>query len=67
MLRRRHRTGIADRNIQVEAHRGFTDGLPEELVQEWEEMCVAWEHAAFPKSKNAAINPYSTEQLCKSL
>jgi hypothetical protein len=64
MLRNKHRTGISNRNLQCEAHRGFTTGLPPLLVKEWEDLCVAWESAAFPKSKSPAVNPYEVPELC---
>jgi len=65
MLRKMYLTAIADRNLQGEAHRGFTQGLPAGLVEEWEALCVDWEQASFPKSKNAAVNPYEMHELCK--
>jgi hypothetical protein len=57
---RRYKAAIRERNIQVEAHRGFTATLSEELVSEWERMCVVWEKDSFPKQ---APNPYRMEGI----
>jgi len=59
---RRYKAAIRERNIQVEAHRGFTATLSEELVREWDKMCVLWDKAAFPKH---APNPFRTEGISK--
>ncbi|KAK7464176.1 hypothetical protein VKT23_006342 [Stygiomarasmius scandens] len=48
-LMRRYKAAIAERNIQVEAHNGWTARLPQEFVQAWEASCLAWENAPFPK------------------
>jgi hypothetical protein len=64
LLRNKFKSALADRNRQVEAHRGFTDGLPKELVKEWEDACVTWERGRFPKSQNVSVNPYATNELC---
>ncbi|KAJ3503439.1 hypothetical protein NLJ89_g8431 [Agrocybe chaxingu] len=53
-------SSVAERNIQVEGHRGLTSGLTKEVVDVWEAMCVAWEQDAFPKHKK---NPYETEGI----
>lgn len=60
---RRYRAAVYERNIQVEGHRGFTATLSEELVERWEELCVAWERDCFPKQSE---NPYTTDGICKS-
>lgn len=60
-LMRRYKAAIRDRNLQVEGHRGFTATLPEELVEEWEAMCEAWERS--PSSK-LIKNPYATDGSC---
>ncbi|PPQ77567.1 hypothetical protein CVT26_006159 [Gymnopilus dilepis] len=57
-LLRKYRAAVAARNIQNEGHRGLTTSLGEDLVQAWEDMCVAWEQDTFPKQKK---NPYNTE------
>ncbi|KAF9470579.1 hypothetical protein BDN70DRAFT_777251, partial [Pholiota conissans] len=54
-LIRRYKSAVMERNKQVEAHRGFTESLPERLVAEWEAMCAAWDVDKVPKS---APNPY---------
>jgi len=62
MLCRMYKSAIANRNQQTEAHRGFTSGLPAELVKEWEGQCVEWEKAEYPKSESGCVNPYATEE-----
>lgn len=57
-LKRRFRRGVADRNIQTEAHRGLSASLGEETVKKWEAMCLVWEKDSFPKTKP---NPYEVE------
>ncbi|PBK59169.1 hypothetical protein ARMSODRAFT_983262 [Armillaria solidipes] len=55
-------TGMAavkERNVQVEGHRGFTAALPQNLVEDWERMCVKWENDSFPKT---AENPFATNE-----
>ncbi|KAF9471428.1 hypothetical protein BDN70DRAFT_820006, partial [Pholiota conissans] len=47
---------MAERNRQVEAHRGFTDSLPPAMVAEWEQMCVVWDANKYPKT---APNPFT--------
>jgi len=64
-LRKAHKAAIADRNLQTEAHRGFTAGLPPALVKEWEGQCIDWEKAKFPKSTTAKVNPYAVEENCE--
>ncbi|KAK0432575.1 hypothetical protein EV421DRAFT_1719449 [Armillaria borealis] len=49
-LSQKYIAAIKEQNIQVEEHQGFTTGLPENLVMEWEKICVEWEDAAFPKT-----------------
>jgi hypothetical protein len=59
------RDAVAERNQQREGHRGFTDGLPAELVKEWKSQCKKWEMSAYPKSKTAKVNPYAVDDLCE--
>jgi len=66
MLLRKWKMAISDRNLQVEAHRGFHESLPEGLTREWEELVVKWDAAPFPKIKNA-VNPYQVKGHCKYL
>ncbi|PPR01605.1 hypothetical protein CVT26_013324 [Gymnopilus dilepis] len=55
-LLRRYKAAIAERNIQTEGHRGFTQVLRNSVVQCWEAMCLEWEEdRSFPKVKK---NPY---------
>lgn len=54
-LIRKYKAAVIERNRQVEAHRGFTESLPEHLVEEWGNMCAVWEEDGFPKTKP---NPY---------
>jgi len=65
-LRKAHKTAVANQNLQTEAHRGFTAGLPAALVKEWEGQCIDWEKAKFPKSTTVKVNPYAVEENCKS-
>ncbi|KAJ3500804.1 hypothetical protein NLJ89_g9630 [Agrocybe chaxingu] len=62
-LGRKYRAATAERNIQVEGHRGLTEGLTEGVAEVWEALCVAWEQDAFPKHK---ANPYETEGVALS-
>jgi hypothetical protein len=57
-LIRKYRNALAERNIQVEAHRGLTSLLSAELVAKWEAVCVAWEKHGFPKTTK---NPYQSK------
>jgi hypothetical protein len=54
---------IVYRNQQCEAHRGFTESMPPQLVNEWEELCVAFETVSVPK--NMVVNPYTVEHESK--
>ncbi|KDR65401.1 hypothetical protein GALMADRAFT_81900, partial [Galerina marginata CBS 339.88] len=57
-LMRRYKASLAERNIQVEGHRGLTHALDPDLVQSWEAMCIEWEMDEFPKTMP---NPYYTK------
>ena len=59
MLMSRYKAALAERNHQVEGHRGL---LNSELVEKWEAICTAWEEDAYPKS---CKNPYKTDATCK--
>lgn len=61
-LMRRYKAAVRDRNVQVEGHRGFTATLPQELVESWEAVCVAWEHS--PGSKRVK-NPFYMQGVRK--
>jgi hypothetical protein len=63
-LMRRYRSALADRNVQVEGHRGLSALLADETVQKWESICVARENDNFPKKMK---NPYHTEGIGKSM
>jgi Kyakuja-Dileera-Zisupton transposase len=52
-LQRRYKRAVADRNIQVEGHRGLTSSLDQELVAKWELLCVEWEMDSYPKKKTS--------------
>ena len=58
-LRRKYIAAVADRNKQEEGHRGFTESIPEELVEEWDALCHEWEKEGYPKS---AENPFEVEE-----
>lgn len=68
-LWRRYRAALQDRNRQREAHQGLTNSLPEDLVREWDIICVAWENAPYPKEKMAdgssVVNPFSVTRECE--
>lgn len=51
-LAKKFKAAVAERNIQVEGHRGLTESLNRagSLVKTWEAMCICWESAPFPKS-----------------
>ena len=55
---RRYKAGLRERNVQAEAHRGFTASLPKELVSEWEQTCKEWDEDGYPKK---STSPYHTE------
>lgn len=57
-LFRKLRAAVANRNIQVEAHRGLTEGLDPGTVASWEAVCVAWEKSGFPRK---GPNPYQAD------
>ena len=59
-LLRKYKAAVADRNIQVEGHRGLTDSLDPEVVETWEKMCIDWEEDIFPKTKK---NPYHDDSI----
>ena len=61
-LMSRYMAALAERNRQVEGHRGLTGSLDPELVAKWEAMCVAWEEDEYPKK---GPNPYQKEETCK--
>lgn len=50
-LIRRYRAAVADRNKQLEAHRGLTASLKATpgLAESWDRMCEAWDADCFPK------------------
>ncbi|KAF9543143.1 hypothetical protein CPC08DRAFT_649982 [Agrocybe pediades] len=54
-LLRKYKSAVAERNIQVEAHRGLTEAVGIDVVRGWEVMCEQWERDDFPKTKR---NPY---------
>ncbi|KAF9521458.1 hypothetical protein CPB83DRAFT_778711, partial [Crepidotus variabilis] len=56
-LFRKLRAAVANRNIQIEAHRGLTEGLEDGTADKWEAACVAWEKEGMSKS---TTNPYVT-------
>ena len=57
----RYKAALAERNRQVEGHRGLTNSLESEVVKKWELMCVAWEKCEYPKNGD---NPYATSGAC---
>lgn len=61
-LKRRYKAAVAERNIQMEGHRGLTQSLDQHLVAAWEVTCAEWEAEVFPKTK---ANPYQTSVKSK--
>ncbi|THU85159.1 hypothetical protein K435DRAFT_869556 [Dendrothele bispora CBS 962.96] len=58
-LRTKYIKALAERNRQMEAHKGWSDRLPPELVSKWDKLCKAWEAAPFPKTE--VENPYKID------
>ncbi|PPQ88326.1 hypothetical protein CVT26_009158 [Gymnopilus dilepis] len=55
-LVRKYKVAVAERNVQVEGHRGLSASLNQSVIQKWERMCLEWEQdLGFPKKKK---NPY---------
>jgi len=59
-LKSRYKAALAERNRQVEGHRGLTSSLEEGLVAKWETICVEWENDEYPKT---CENPYETDDV----
>jgi hypothetical protein len=57
----RYKAALAERNRQVEGHRGLTNSLDEVVVAAWEAMCIAWEEDNYPKKRK---NPYAMDGAC---
>ena len=66
-LMRKYRAALAERNIQVEGHRGLTASLDEAVVQTWEAMCVEWEEDGFPKQKKNPNHLETTGMLLSNV
>ncbi|KAK0220577.1 hypothetical protein IW262DRAFT_1448720 [Armillaria fumosa] len=49
---------VIRRNQQEEAHRGFTQSLPPDMVSKWDDLCVAWEADKVPKM---VLNPFCVQ------
>lgn len=60
-LAARYKAAVAERNIQVEAHRGLTQSITDDQQIRWEKVCEEWEQAPFPKT--GIKNPYHVESL----
>jgi hypothetical protein len=63
-LRKSYKAAVSNRNLQLEAHRGFSEGIPNDLRAEWELKCKRWEEAPYPKIKHVS-NPYEQAELCE--
>ncbi|SJL06992.1 uncharacterized protein ARMOST_10334 [Armillaria ostoyae] len=57
-LWKRYKVAITERNQQEEAHRGFTQSLPPDMVSEWDDLCAAWEADKVPKT---VLNPFCVQ------
>ncbi|KAK7016446.1 hypothetical protein VNI00_018883 [Paramarasmius palmivorus] len=60
MLTRRYWEAVKDRAKHVSEHAGLTANLDKEMVERWEQMCVAWENAPTPKSD--VMNPFAISE-----
>ncbi|KAG6818426.1 hypothetical protein H0H93_005084 [Arthromyces matolae] len=58
-LRKKYKDAVKLRNVQQEAHDGFTATISKEKVEEWEAMCRKWDRERYPKAKSK--NPYHVE------
>lgn len=56
-----YKAAVAERNIQVEGHRGLSNMVQPEQVIKWEKACKEWEDAPFPKT--GVKNPYHVASL----
>ncbi|KAK7024190.1 hypothetical protein VNI00_016498 [Paramarasmius palmivorus] len=60
MLLRHLKEAMKDEERLVREHKGFTDNLTPELTAEWENMCVKWELATYPKKD--VPNPFKVKE-----
>ncbi|KAL0567115.1 hypothetical protein V5O48_014873 [Marasmius crinis-equi] len=63
-LARRYVQAVKDRNQQVEAHRGLTASLPEDLRVSWESRCLEWERRPWD---DKGASPFRSTQEFMSL
>ncbi|KAG6905239.1 hypothetical protein DXG01_004049 [Tephrocybe rancida] len=61
-LMRKYKGAVKLRNLQVEAHRGFTASMPLEKVNRWRETCEAWE--ADNHYLRKAVSPFVSDAVC---
>lgn len=61
-LARKYQAAVAERNNQVEAHRGLTASLSKTVTSAWEKICKVWDNASYPKTVQ---NPYKSEEVGK--
>lgn len=59
-LARKYRAAVAERNLQVEAHRGLTESVNAKLTNAWDKVCQLWDDAPYPKTVQ---NPYEAEEV----
>ncbi|KAK0225740.1 hypothetical protein IW262DRAFT_1238379, partial [Armillaria fumosa] len=57
-LWKHYKVAIMERNQQEEAHWGFTQSLPPDMVSKWDDLCVAWEANKVPKM---VLNPFCVQ------
>lgn len=62
-LAARYKAAVAERNVQVEGHRGLSNTVTTEQLAQWEKVCREWEAAPFPK--DGVKNPYHVASLGK--
>lgn len=55
-LAARYKAAVAERNIQVEGHRGLSNTVQPAQVLKWTKVCEEWEEVPFPKT--GVKNPY---------
>ncbi len=58
-MARRFKNAVSDRNVQAEAHRGFSSTFLPEVVEHWRHVCAEWDADGFPKT---APNPFKVAE-----
>ncbi|KAL0563618.1 hypothetical protein V5O48_018447, partial [Marasmius crinis-equi] len=62
-LLKRRRDALEAVQKQRDSHNGFTENIPDELVQQWEKDVTAWDNAPWPKEDHKqVVNPYKLRE-----